>query len=157
MWLFEGPVLPPRMRGLYCLFTFLMIFKNFLFLRKTISSRVKHVQIVDAHGDMAWSLLKFRFFWRMFHILEKWLLEAPRHIAVDSPKHCKGCKIKTWISRGSTPYRFYFLDFATLTRFWSCSTWHKNSCLESNQYKATRFKGSNLRQLHTLIKSGAPV
>ena len=89
----------------------------------------------------------------MFHILEKWLLEAPRHIAVDSPKHCKGCKIKTWISRGSTRYRFYFLDFATLTRFWSCSTWYKNLCLESKHNKATRSKGSNWRQLHTLIKS----
>ena len=28
----------------------------------------------------------------MFHVLETRLLEAPRHIAVDSPKHCKGCK-----------------------------------------------------------------
>ena len=62
MSLFEVPVLPSRMRGLYCLFTFLMFFRNFLFLRKTIRVTEKHVQIVDAHGDMAWSLLKFRFF-----------------------------------------------------------------------------------------------
>ena len=81
MSLFEVPVLGRRMRGLYRLFTFLMFFKNFLFLRKTISSRVKHVQIVDAHGDMAWSLLKFRFF-----------LTNVSHIGEV-------------IARGSTPYR----------------------------------------------------
>ena len=41
----------------------------------------KHVQIVDAHGDMAWSLLKFSFF-----------LTNVSHIGEV-------------IARGSTPYR----------------------------------------------------
>ena len=66
----------------------------------------------------------------MFRVLETRLLEAPRHIAVDSPKHCNGCK-KTYEFREAPrhiDFIFWILQplqgfgavrHDTITRVWS--------------------------------------
>ena len=46
-----------------------------------------------------------------YDVLESRLLALSTNIAVDSPKHCKGCKNKTWISGCLGPYRFFFGGF----------------------------------------------
>ena len=80
------------------------------------------------HGDIVPGILKKSIFFRNpYDTLETRLLALSTNIAVDSPKHCKGCKQKMRISGCLEPYRFFFLDFATLTRFWRGASGHENS------------------------------
>ena len=79
-----------------------------------------------------------RFFLQMFHVLETRLLDAPRHFAVDSPKHCKGCKTKNMNLKTSQAISMFFFYFATLTVFWRCATCHENSHLEQSPYLISR-------------------
>ena len=82
------------------------------------------------HGDIAWDVLKKSIFFRNpYDVLESRLLALSANIAVDSPKHCKGCK-KHENFRMPGAISIFFLDFATLTRFWRGASGHENSLLE---------------------------
>ena len=55
-------------------------------------SKSKHTSF---HGDIAWDVLKkYIFFRNPYDTLETRLLALSTNIAVDSPKHHKGCKTK---------------------------------------------------------------
>ena len=96
------------------------------------------------HGDIVPGILKKSFLFRNpYDALETRLLALSTNIAVDSPKHRKGCKKKRWISGCLEPYRFCFLEFATLTRFWRGASGHENSLFEcSDNYNSRFWRGA---------------
>ena len=95
-------------------------------------------------GDIVPGILKKSICFRNpYDTLETRLLALSTNIAVDSPKHRKGCKKKMRISGCLEPYRFSFLDFATLTRFWRGASGHENSLFECLDNYNSRFWSSN--------------
>ena len=96
------------------------------------------------HGDIVPGILKFSIcFGNPYSVLETRLLALSTNIAVDSPKHCTGCKQEMIISGCLEPYRFFWGDFATLTRFWRGASGYENSLLEWVPYYNSRFWSAN--------------